>query len=130
MGQTDKIIAPELYIAISIFGTSAKRISAIEKACVRPCETHTLAALRTILSTDSLRATRILKCLQNPGRISQRQSDSGATPTRPRMPSSKPRSMYLTFFQRGPTITANRKNFTGSRIMSWAIHRHGVCGNA
>ena len=38
---------------ISIFGTSAKWISASEKAGAKPAETHKLAALRTILSTGS-----------------------------------------------------------------------------
>ena len=40
-------------VGISIFGTSAKWISAIEKAGIRPRETHKLAMLRTILSTGS-----------------------------------------------------------------------------
>ena len=40
-------------VGISIFGTSAKWISAIEKAGIKPRETHKLAALRTILSTGS-----------------------------------------------------------------------------
>ncbi|HEV2608349.1 MAG TPA: acetoacetate--CoA ligase [Xanthomonadaceae bacterium] len=39
--------------SISIFGTSAKWISASEKAGARPRETHKLLALRTILSTGS-----------------------------------------------------------------------------
>ncbi len=39
--------------AISVFGTSAKWISASEKAGVRPRETHKLASLKTILSTGS-----------------------------------------------------------------------------
>ncbi|MET0231153.1 MAG: acetoacetate--CoA ligase, partial [Rhodanobacteraceae bacterium] len=38
---------------ISVFGTSAKWISAIEKAGVKPRETHKLQALKTILSTGS-----------------------------------------------------------------------------
>ncbi|HTD28504.1 MAG TPA: acetoacetate--CoA ligase [Xanthomonadaceae bacterium] len=38
---------------VSIFGTSAKWISACEKAGVRPSESHKLTALRTILSTGS-----------------------------------------------------------------------------
>ncbi len=38
---------------ITIFGTSAKWISAIEKAGVKPRETHKLLALKTILSTGS-----------------------------------------------------------------------------
>ncbi|MEJ1248120.1 acetoacetate--CoA ligase [Denitratimonas tolerans] len=38
---------------ISIFGTSAKWISAIEKAGIRPRESHRLPALKTILSTGS-----------------------------------------------------------------------------
>lgn len=40
-------------VGISIFGTSAKWISAIEKAGVKPCQTHKLDKLRTILSTGS-----------------------------------------------------------------------------
>ncbi|MCU0757442.1 MAG: acetoacetate--CoA ligase, partial [Xanthomonadales bacterium] len=44
-------IADEL--GISIFGTSAKWISAIEKAGVKPRETHRLDQLRAILSTGS-----------------------------------------------------------------------------
>ena len=40
-------------LGISVFGTSAKWISAIEKAGVRPRETHKLLALKTILSTGS-----------------------------------------------------------------------------
>ncbi len=38
---------------ISIFGTSAKWISAVEKAGVKPRESHKLLALKTILSTGS-----------------------------------------------------------------------------
>jgi acetoacetyl-CoA synthetase len=38
---------------ISVFGTSAKYIAALEKAGKRPRETHRLAQLRTILSTGS-----------------------------------------------------------------------------
>jgi len=38
---------------ISIFGTSAKYIAALEKAGQRPIETHALASARTILSTGS-----------------------------------------------------------------------------
>lgn len=38
---------------ISIFGTSAKYISALEKAGVRPKESHALPALKTMLSTGS-----------------------------------------------------------------------------
>jgi acetoacetyl-CoA synthetase len=38
---------------VSIFGTSAKWISATEKAGVKPAQTHKLLALRTILSTGS-----------------------------------------------------------------------------
>ncbi len=40
-------------VGITVFGTSAKWISAIEKADVRPIETHKLTALRTVLSTGS-----------------------------------------------------------------------------
>ncbi len=40
-------------VGISVFGTSAKWISAIEKAGVKPRETHKLLALKTILSTGS-----------------------------------------------------------------------------
>lgn len=38
---------------INIFGTSAKFISSLEKNQVRPCNTHSLTSLRTILSTGS-----------------------------------------------------------------------------
>ncbi|PKM08797.1 MAG: acetoacetate--CoA ligase [Gammaproteobacteria bacterium HGW-Gammaproteobacteria-4] len=38
---------------ISIFGTSAKWISAVEKAGVKPRQSHKLTSLRTILSTGS-----------------------------------------------------------------------------
>jgi acetoacetyl-CoA synthetase len=38
---------------ISIFGTSAKFISGLEKAGVKPRETHTLSSLKTLLSTGS-----------------------------------------------------------------------------
>jgi acetoacetyl-CoA synthetase len=40
-------------LGISVFGTSAKWISAIEKAGVKPRETHKLLSLKTILSTGS-----------------------------------------------------------------------------
>jgi acetoacetyl-CoA synthetase len=40
-------------VGISVFGTSAKWISAIEKAGIRPRETHKLLQLKTILSTGS-----------------------------------------------------------------------------
>ncbi len=40
-------------VGISIFGTSAKWISAIDKAGVKPRETHKLLQLKTILSTGS-----------------------------------------------------------------------------
>ncbi len=40
-------------VGISVFGTSAKWISAIEKAGCKPRETHKLERLRTILSTGS-----------------------------------------------------------------------------
>lgn len=40
-------------VGISVFGTSAKWLSAIEKASVRPRETHKLLPLKTILSTGS-----------------------------------------------------------------------------
>jgi len=40
-------------VGISVFGTSAKWISAIEKAGVKPRETHKLLHLKTILSTGS-----------------------------------------------------------------------------
>ena len=40
-------------VGISVFGTSAKWISATEKAGVKPRETHKLLQLRTILSTGS-----------------------------------------------------------------------------
>ena len=40
-------------VGISVFGTSAKWISAIEKAGVKPRETHKLQHLKTILSTGS-----------------------------------------------------------------------------
>ena len=38
---------------ISVFGTSAKYISALEKAGVKPAKTHDLSNLRTMLSTGS-----------------------------------------------------------------------------
>lgn len=38
---------------VSIFGTSAKYIAALEKAGVRPRESHDLSALRAVLSTGS-----------------------------------------------------------------------------
>ena len=38
---------------VSVFGTSAKYLSAIEKAGVRPRESHGLSTVRTILSTGS-----------------------------------------------------------------------------
>jgi acetoacetyl-CoA synthetase len=40
-------------VGISVFGTSAKWISAIDKAGVKPRETHKLLQLKTILSTGS-----------------------------------------------------------------------------
>ena len=40
-------------VGISVFGTSAKWISAIEKAGIKPRETHKLTHLKTILSTGS-----------------------------------------------------------------------------
>lgn len=40
-------------VGVTIFGTSAKWLSAIEKAGVKPRETHKLTTLRTILSTGS-----------------------------------------------------------------------------
>ncbi len=40
-------------VGISIFGTSAKFIAAIEKAGVKPRETHDLCALQDHLSTGS-----------------------------------------------------------------------------
>jgi acetoacetyl-CoA synthetase len=40
-------------LGISIFGTSAKWIAAVEKAGIKPRETHKLLALKTILSTGS-----------------------------------------------------------------------------
>ncbi len=40
-------------VGISVFGTSAKWIAAIEKAGVKPAQTHKLTALKTILSTGS-----------------------------------------------------------------------------
>jgi acetoacetyl-CoA synthetase len=40
-------------VGISVFGTSAKWISAIEKAGVKPRQTHKLLNLKTILSTGS-----------------------------------------------------------------------------
>ena len=39
--------------AISVFGVSAKYLSAIDKAGAKPRQTHDLAALRTLLSTGS-----------------------------------------------------------------------------
>lgn len=41
---------------ISVFGTSAKYLSALEKADYKPREKHTLQALRTILTTGSVLA--------------------------------------------------------------------------
>ena len=38
---------------VSIFGTSAKYLSALEKAGVNPNKTHNLSQLRTLLSTGS-----------------------------------------------------------------------------
>lgn len=40
-------------LAISVFGTSAKWISAVDKAGVKPAQTHKLSRLRTLLSTGS-----------------------------------------------------------------------------
>ncbi|MDZ4814589.1 MAG: acetoacetate--CoA ligase [Pseudomonadota bacterium] len=40
-------------LGISVFGTSAKYITAIEKAGVKPAETHKLLNLKTVLSTGS-----------------------------------------------------------------------------
>ena len=40
-------------LGITIFGTSAKSISAWQKAGIKPCETHSLATLKSILSTGS-----------------------------------------------------------------------------
>ncbi len=40
-------------LGISVFGTSAKYIAAIEKAGVKPAETHKLLYLKTVLSTGS-----------------------------------------------------------------------------
>ncbi|MBO9665164.1 acetoacetate--CoA ligase [Dokdonella sp.] len=40
-------------VGISVFGTSAKWLSAVEKAGVKPRETHKLIHLKTILSTGS-----------------------------------------------------------------------------
>ena len=39
--------------AIKVFGTSAKYIAALEKAGVRPAQTHSLDSLQTLLSTGS-----------------------------------------------------------------------------
>ena len=39
--------------SITIFGTSAKYIAALEKAGIKPKDTHNLSALKTILSTGS-----------------------------------------------------------------------------
>ena len=39
--------------AITVFGVSAKYLSAVEKAGVKPAETHDLATLRAVLSTGS-----------------------------------------------------------------------------
>lgn len=41
---------------VTVFGTSAKFISALEKAGVRPCDEFNLSALKTILSTGSVLA--------------------------------------------------------------------------
>lgn len=40
-------------VGVTIFGTSAKYISALEKAGVKPRESHKLLALKTVLSTGS-----------------------------------------------------------------------------
>ncbi len=40
-------------VGISVFGTSAKWISAVEKAGIKPRESHKLLSLKTILSTGS-----------------------------------------------------------------------------
>ncbi|HET8942067.1 MAG TPA: acetoacetate--CoA ligase [Rudaea sp.] len=40
-------------VGISVFGTSAKWIAAVEKAGIKPRETHKLLSLKTILSTGS-----------------------------------------------------------------------------
>ena len=40
-------------VGISVFGTSAKWIAAVEKAGIKPRESHKLLALKTILSTGS-----------------------------------------------------------------------------
>ncbi len=40
-------------VGIGVFGTSAKWIAAVEKAGIKPRETHKLLALKTILSTGS-----------------------------------------------------------------------------
>jgi acetoacetyl-CoA synthetase len=40
-------------LGISVFGTSAKYIAAIEKAGIKPAETHKLLNLKTVLSTGS-----------------------------------------------------------------------------
>jgi acetoacetyl-CoA synthetase len=42
---------------VSVFGTSAKYLALVEKAGVRPAESHDLSALRAILSTGSPLAT-------------------------------------------------------------------------
>ncbi len=39
---------------ISVFGTSAKYLAALEKACVKPRESHQLESLRSILTTGSV----------------------------------------------------------------------------
>jgi acetoacetyl-CoA synthetase len=38
---------------VSVFGTSARYLAALEKSGARPCETHDLGALRAVLSTGS-----------------------------------------------------------------------------
>jgi len=40
-------------LGITVFGTSAKYLAALEKAGKRPCENHSLASLRSVLSTGS-----------------------------------------------------------------------------
>ena len=67
-------------IGISVFGTSAKWLSAIEKAGVKPAQTHKLLNLKTILSTGSPLAQESLDYVY--GEIKQRvllTSISGGT---------------------------------------------------
>jgi acetoacetyl-CoA synthetase len=51
--SADRLFTMSDQLGITVFGTSAKYLSAIEKAGIRPGESHDLASIRTILSTGS-----------------------------------------------------------------------------